>query len=87
VPDWLQIFVLYRYQLKKYQGKLPVKRGLNDMTSLTALLDLRMSELDGVGAIKKSGSSTITRKSSCLPGLMGMRTSIAPSKQAPKHTC
>jgi two-component system NarL family response regulator len=53
VRDWLQIFVLYRYQLKKYQGKLPVKRGLNDMTSLTALLDLRMPELDGVGAIKE----------------------------------
>jgi DNA-binding NarL/FixJ family response regulator len=53
VRDWLQIFVLYRYQLKKYQGKLPVKRGLNDMTSLTALLDLRMPELDGVGAIQE----------------------------------
>ena len=26
VRDWLQIFVLYRYELKKYQGKLPVKR-------------------------------------------------------------
>jgi DNA-binding NarL/FixJ family response regulator len=53
VRDWLQIFVLYRYQLKKYRRKLPVKRGLNDMTSLTALLDLRMPELDGVGAIKE----------------------------------
>ena len=34
----LQIFVLYSRQLKKYQVKLPLKRGLNDMTSLTALL-------------------------------------------------
>jgi hypothetical protein len=46
VPDWLQIFVLYRHQLKKYQGKLPVKRGLNDMTSQpphAAVCDLKLS--------------------------------------------
>jgi len=31
-------FVLYSRQQKKYQGKSPLKRGLNDMTSLPALL-------------------------------------------------
>jgi len=57
------------------------------MTSLTALLDLRMPELDGVGAIKEIRELDDNAQIVVLTTFDGLRTSIAPSKQARKHIC